>query len=707
MLDALVSSFTAFTSPDVLLMLAIGVFLGYWAGILPGLGGLVTMSLLIPFTLGMDPFAALALLIGMYGVVLITGDLTSILVGVPGEPASAPLVLDGYGLAKRGLATRAMSAAVLSSVAGAIIGGTLLLLTIPVMRPLVLALGSGEIFMLTVLGLAMVASLSGRSILKGIATASLGLLLAAIGPVAGVAEIRYSFGQLYLLDGLDIIPFAVGLFAIPEVADLHRSRSSIARGARIAEGRKDGAWSGLGEVLRGRWLVLRTSLIGAGIGAIPGLGGTVAAWMAYGHAAQTSKDEAFGSHSFDGVLGPGAANNSKEGGGLIPTVAFGVPGTAVMAVLLGAFIVIGIQPGPNMVSENLDITYFLVWVLMVANILGALMALATLKQLGRVTYIRGTLLVPFVVALVLVGAGAATGHEGDLIAVVLFGLLAWFMRVYGWPVVPLLLGFVLGSRVETTLFLAIRIHGASFLNDPIVIILILGVLATLASAYRANRRRRERPLSEEDAGGDRAVPGSASSLVFAAFLLAVAGVGIWGAWDWDFQARLLPTAASCLAVVTVLAAVAVDLRSRQRRVRQAAAHGGGASVGAGTREEPVGTTAAVPASEDHGPSPADGGRTPMATIRSGSMEDEVDSMPATAEKPGSVVFILLYFVAFAVAVWAVGMSIAIGPFVLAYYRLAGREPWVRSIAIAAVAALVYWGLFDILLDVPAVPPFLL
>lgn len=686
-IEQFVSSLGALISPGVLLMILIGVFIGYWVGILPGVGGIVTMALLLPVTVALPPFEALALLLSMYAVVTITGDLTAILIGVPGSAASAALVPDGYAMAKKGLATRAMSAAVLSSAFGAVLGAVLLFLAIPVMRPLVLALGAPQQFMLSVLGLAMVASLSGKSLLKGTAAAAIGVLLSTIGPAIGVGTIRFSFGELYLLDGLVVIPIAIGLFAIPELVDLHRTRTGIAREGTDTPESREGPLVALPYVWKRRWLMVRTSLLGAGVGAVPGLGGAVASWVGYGHAAQTSKDPEFGSGSIDGVIGPGAANNSKEGGGLIPTIAFGVPGTATMAVLLGAFIMLGITPGPGMVTRDLDLTYFMVWVLVVGNLLGACLALLTLKPLGRITFIKGTLLVPFVAAFVLIGSGAATGQPGDLVLVMTMGLLAWFMRVHGWPVVPLLLGFVLGDRIERSLSMSMRLHDFDWMTNPVVLVLLVGVIATLFIAVRTNRRR-SYDLADH---ADRSRAGGLWSVLFALALLAVSLFAMSYASQWSFEARAVPMLMAGVAAVAIVAATAMELWRRYRPRAEPS-------------DEP---TAPAPATgdgrlaEDDG-GPVDDGQ-PVGTTR----RADTGAVTATGQKPGSVTVILLYLVGFATAMWAVGMTWTIGLFVVGYYRFSGGETWRRSLIAGVIGTIVYFLLFDLLLDVPAPRPALL
>ncbi|HET7392486.1 MAG TPA: tripartite tricarboxylate transporter permease, partial [Candidatus Binatia bacterium] len=230
------------------------------------------------------------------------------------------------------------------------------------------------------------------------------------------------------------------------------------------------------DTFRHFWLVVRCSAVGVFVGVMPGAGGGVAQWMAYAHAVQSAKDskdrERFGKGDVRGVLGPGAANNSKEGGDLVPTIAFGVPGSGAMAILLGAFMIMGLVPGPDMLSKHLAVTYSMVWTLAIANIITVVLSLAVLNQLAKVTYIRGGVIIPFVLLLVFVGSYTANGQLSDLIVTFCFGVLGYLMVIWGWPRPPLVLGLVLGKLVETYLFISVARYGFTWLSHPLVIVLM-------------------------------------------------------------------------------------------------------------------------------------------------------------------------------------------------------------------------------------------
>jgi putative tricarboxylic transport membrane protein len=470
-------------------LMLLGMGLGFCVGLLPGIGGAATLALMIPFVFKMSPAEAFAFLLGMHSVAATTGDITSILFGVPGEGLSAATVVDGYPMAKNGEAGRALGAALMSSLVGALIGAVALALAIPVVRPLVLTFGSPELFFLSMIGIACITSLSGlggRGQIRGFAMGLLGLLLSTIGQERQSGSLRFDMGLMYLWEGLDLVPVLVGIFAIPELVDLAVRGTSIA-GDRPAENLGRGVMEGVKDTFRHFWLVVRCSAVGVFVGVMPGAGGGVAQWMAYAHAVQSAKNstdrERFGKGDVRGVLGPGAANNSKEGGDLVPTIAFGVPGSGAMAILLGAFMIMGLVPGPDMLTKHLAVTYSMVWTLVIANIITVVLSLAVLNQLAKVTYIRGAVIIPFVLLLVFVGSYTANGQIYDLIVTFCFGVLGYLMVIWGWPRPPLVLGLVLGKLVETYLFISVSRYGFVWLTHPIVMVLIVLMVVVIVYPF--------------------------------------------------------------------------------------------------------------------------------------------------------------------------------------------------------------------------------
>ncbi len=500
-LDAVISGLFQVLSWPAFGFLLIGAAVGFVVGILPGLGGLSTLALMLPFVWTIkEPISAFSFLLGMHAITGTTGDITSILFGIPGEGTAAATIIDGYPMTKKGEAGRALGAALMSSLVAGLEGAIILAISIPIMRPLVLFFASPELFMLAILGISFIVSLSGDSLLKGLLAAGIGLMLATIGVDPQTGALRYTLGTLYLWDGLSLIPVVIGLFAIPEIVDLS------VRGTSIVEDKVEkleGVMEGVKDTFRHFWLTMRCGLIGVLIGALPGLGGGVSQWLAYGHAVQSSKDQSrFGKGAVEGVLGPGAANNSKEGGNLIPTVAFGIPGSASMAILLGAFLLVGLQPGPEMLAKHLDITFAMVWILVIANIVTAAVAFLFLNQLVKITFVRGGLLIPFLLMFVFLGSFTAHNSLSDIVVTIIFGLLGYFMVLFEWPRPPFVLGLVLGRIAENNLWISSSAYGASWLLHPAIIVIFVLIVTTLSySIISANKRKKLAVSNESGTSG--------------------------------------------------------------------------------------------------------------------------------------------------------------------------------------------------------------
>ncbi|GAB3267818.1 tripartite tricarboxylate transporter permease [Microbacterium lacusdiani] len=490
MLEAIGSALEQALSPMSLLMLLIGVIIGFVVGILPGLGGAVTLALLIPVTFGMDPVPAFSLLLGMYVVSSIAGDFTSILFGIPGEPTAAAMVLDGYPLNKKGQAGRALGASLSSSAIGAIFGAVLLMALIPVMRPLIMAISAPELFATAVLGLTFIASLSTGSIHKGFVMATAGVLLSLVGIDPNVGVPRYTFDSLHLWEGIGIVPVVVGLLGGAEVLQTMLDKEGHTKNA--TQPHLGGVLQGIRESFRHWWLTLRASAIGAALGILPGLGGSVSQFIAYGHAKQTSKHpEEFGNGSIEGVVAAGSTTTAKDGGALVPTIAFGVPGGASMAVLLGAFLILGLNPGPEMLTENLEITLSLVWIIVLSTLAAVVLGFLLIRPLARLTSVTGRILVPFLIAMLTIGAFASKNTLEDVWIMLVFLAIGVIASRFKWPRVPLLLGLVLGEILERYFTVSYTLFQWGWLDRPGVIVVECIIAAMiLFTAVRLGRQKR-------------------------------------------------------------------------------------------------------------------------------------------------------------------------------------------------------------------------
>lgn len=485
MLEAAIAGLIGVLTPYSLGMMTLGVMIGSVVGFLPGIGGPTTLAIMLPFVMVMkDPMAVIALLVGIDAVGNTASAFTSVLISVPGSSGSQATILDGYPLAKKGEAARALSASFMASLIGGLIGPLVLLASLPFLRPLVLAFGSPEFFVLTLWGILMVGVLSGNAPVKGIIGGVIGVMIATIGldPKSGIE--RFSFDFPYLWEGISLVIVALGLFGVPECIDLAIRKTSIAETHELGKGFKEGVI----DVFRHWWLTLRSSAIGVWVGFLPGLGSSVADWFAYAHAIQTEKDrDNFGKGDIRGVIAPEAANNSKEAGSYIPTLAFGIPGGTSTALILTAFVAVGIDPGPEMLTKQLDLTFAVIWTLTLANIIAVAMCMAFVKPIARCCFMPFYTIVPMILVFVFAGAFAANFSDYDLVVLLIFSVVGFFMRRYGWPRAPLLLGVVLGRKMETYLWLSYGRFGMEWLLRPWVIVLLIVVLVSMV--YPSVRER--------------------------------------------------------------------------------------------------------------------------------------------------------------------------------------------------------------------------
>jgi len=482
--EALLSALANFATLQHFMYLGLGVMLGLAVGAFPGLGGIAGLSIMMPFLYGMDTVSALATLVGLVAVIPTSDTFTSVLMGIPGSSASQATVLDGFPLSQQGQAARALAAAFTASLVGGLVGAIILTFFVQIARPLILTFGSAELFMLALLGLSMVGVLSGANLVKGLAACGLGLILGSIGGAPATGEFRMTLGIDYLYDGLPLVIMGIGLFAFPEITDLLRKNRTIAAGGVLT-----GRWlDGVRDVFRHWFLCLRCAGIGTVIGAIPGLGGTVVDWIAYGHVVQTAKDKSrFGKGDIRGVLAPESANNAKEGGGLVPTLLFGIPGSGAMAVFLGGMVLLGIEAGPAMVSADLDLTYTIIWSLAIANVLGAGSCMLLAKPIGRLTTIPFKLLAPFMIMVVSFAACQATRSFMDLVVLFAVGLLGVLLKRFGWSRPAFLIGFVLAPQAEGYLNLAVQFYGWGMFARPGVLIILAVIVVSVWLGARGRR----------------------------------------------------------------------------------------------------------------------------------------------------------------------------------------------------------------------------
>lgn len=670
MLHAASHALLIILDPTRLVYLFGGVCMGLALGILPEIGGIAGLALLLPFTFNMDAAAAFALLLGMGSTTGTTDPISAILFGAPGHAASAATVLDGYPMTKRGEAGRALGASYLSAMIGGIFGAFLMGISLPILRPVILYLGSPELLAISVFGISMVSTLSGNAPLRGVCAACFGMMLSMIGTDPQSGTLRWTMDSLYLWEGMPLVPVTLGIFALPELADLAIGRTPVVEAGMTLD-TKSGMLLGVKDCFTHWFLILRCSWLGAALGAIPGIGVSVIDWIAYGHAMKTEKGaaETFGKGDVRGVIAAESSTNAREGGHLVPTVALGVPSGAAMAILLGAFLIHGLVPGPDMLTKNLDITYSMVWSIALANILGTGLCFAFSGQLAKLATLRYTLIMPCVLSLIYIGGFEATRQWGDLYSLLFFGLLGWAMKHFRWPRPPLVLGFILGSIIERYMFISIERFGAGWLTRPIVMAMFALALLTIARPLLQDIREHHGiGAMLKTFGAPRFNPAN----LFPAGLLSLIAVMFVIALRWSFSAKIIPVIVGTGALITGSISLANDIFSKRGR--------NGAD---GTPE--------------------------MAKVISQKIHMDVASK--TEHLPADIILLrgAMFFgwlVAFLCSMAVIGLLPTVPIFVVAYMRLEGPEKWRHAFIMAAVMTVLIYVVFDQLLAIPWPPTVL-
>ena len=491
MFEAILAGLAALSTPQAILFMIIGVSYGLMVGILPGLGGIVAIALLLPFTYGHELAATLALLLGAHIATIWGGSVTSILFKVPGAAKSLALVFDGHPMTQQGHASRALGASATAALLGGLMGAIFLAFSIPIVRPLMLALGPSEYLMMALWGLTIIATFSEGSLLKGFVATSLGIMIAYVGmdPVSGTP--RFWFGNVYLLDGISFPVAMIGLFAVAEMIKLYVKGGAIVD--RVAGEEKSSVLDGVKDALQHWWLVLRSSLLGLWIGVLPGVGASVGGIAAYAQAAQMSKTpERFGKGAVEGVIAPDATLGANEGGGLMPTLAFGIPGGESMAILLVAFLSMGIVPGPQMLTTELDLVFSMVWIIVIANLLTTLIGLAISSRLAKLPTLNPNVMIPLVLSVCFLGAFATRGLVEDVLVAALFGVIGYLLDKYSYSRANFVIGMVLADMIERNLHISMGLYGNLFvLTRPITLAMLIFIIFTTALPLIRQFRRQK------------------------------------------------------------------------------------------------------------------------------------------------------------------------------------------------------------------------
>ncbi|WP_299775970.1 tripartite tricarboxylate transporter permease [uncultured Tateyamaria sp.] len=447
-MEPLLAGLTALMDPNLLVLLFAATLGGVIIGALPGLNATTGAALLLPFTITMEPIPAIAILTTIYCAATFAGAITAILINTPGTSASATTCLDGYPLAQRGEAGRALGMATISSTFGGIISVVCLMLAAPLMARMAYNFAPPEYFALTVFGISMLATIGDGTPLKNIIAGAFGVLLATVGKDLLTTVERFTFGFNELSEGIGFVPVMIGIFGISELL-VQAERLSVERRQVFMKAIKLPSREDYARVWK---TVLRSSGIGTFIGILPAEGATVASMIGYNEARRWSKKpEEFGKGSIEGIAGSEAANNSATGGAMVPTLALGIPGSPTAAVILAGLMVHGLQPGPTMFTEQATFAYAIFWSMLLVNVMFIFVGLFGAKIFARVTFVPVQILWPIVFTFSIVGAYALDQSMLDVYIAIGSGVIGYFMRRFGYSVVPLAIGLILGGMLEKRL----------------------------------------------------------------------------------------------------------------------------------------------------------------------------------------------------------------------------------------------------------------
>ena len=450
MLDQLLIGLGALADPVMLGAIAIGVIGGVVIGVLPGLTSTLGVALLIPVTFSMPPQAGLAMLGGIYVASTYSGAITAILLNIPGTPAAVATLLDGNPMSTKGQPTRALALATFGSSIGGLVSVGALLFMGPLLAKLSLFFGPPEYFILAIFGITVIASLSAGAMEKGLIAGAAGLLISTVGYHPLTGEMRYTFGEPSLFDGIPLVAALIGLYSIPEVIGMISAGKLDEKRAAKLERRSP--YSYLPETFRQKLNLLRSSVIGTLVGIVPGVGSSVAGFIAYDAAKRSSKKpEEFGKGSPEGVLACETSNSAVTGGTLVPLMTLGIPGNPVTAVMLGGLMIHGLQPGAELFTSNADVSFGFILSLFVSNLLLVPVGLIFARYCVRVVEVPKSVLAPVILLLSIIGTYSIRGSTDDIIVMLALGAIGVVCKMFAAPRAPLVLGLVLGTLAESEL----------------------------------------------------------------------------------------------------------------------------------------------------------------------------------------------------------------------------------------------------------------
>lgn len=493
-MDAFLGGMAVLADPFILGMTIAGTLLGVFVGALPGIGGSTTLALLLPLTIGISPVASLAFMGAVYCGANFGGSITAILVNTPGDPSASATALEGYKMAEKGEAGLALGMSAVASAIGGIFSVLVMIVAAPLLARAAYNFGPPEYFALALFGLSMCAAVGGDSPIKNLMAAAFGVALATVGIDLTTGVERFTFGFYDLTDGIGFVPVLIGLFALAEMFDQASRQHSLGKLLKLDAVRIPG----MAEFRKCAKSIALGSGLGTFIGALPALGATTAALVSYNETRRWSRHKhEFGHGAIEGVAGPEAANNSAVGGAMVPTLALGIPGSAITAIMLAALVVQGVRPGPHLFNEQPTLLYAVFASMLAANLIYLVLGLYSAKLFARISMVPPALLWPAVFVLSVIGAYGPNQSMGEVYLMLAFGVIGLLFRRHGFSPAPLVMGLVLGALLEESLKQSLLIFQdgwvLGFLGRPIALVLIgitlLGLLSPWVLRWRAGRRR--------------------------------------------------------------------------------------------------------------------------------------------------------------------------------------------------------------------------
>ncbi|MDC3412016.1 tripartite tricarboxylate transporter permease [Terrihalobacillus insolitus] len=492
-IEGILTGFEIALSVEGILFVLIGVFVGTFIGMLPGLGPISAIAVMIPITYGMDPAPALVMMAGVYYGAVFGGSTSSILLNAPGISGTVATAFDGYPMAQQGKAGKALAIAAISSFTGGTVSVILLMLLAPALASVAVAFGPPAYFALMLMGLTAISSLSEGSTIKALLSAVVGFMVVTIGIDGQTGTQRFTFGNVNLLEGLDFLVIALGLFALAEVCTLilNRKDDSVSNSHKLGSLRL-----GKSDFKEMKGPMARQSILGFLLGVLPGAGATIASFIGYITEKRIAKKpEEFGKGSIKGLAGPETANNAATGGAFVPLLSLGIPGSGTTAVMLGAFMVLGIQPGPLLMTDRPEVFWGIIASMYIGNVFLLILNLPLIPYIARILRIPRPLLISLVIMFSIIGVYAISFNTFDLYMLLLFGVIGFLMRLFAFPAPPFILAFILGGMMEQAFRQSLTISNGSlmiFIEKPISLsLLIVSVLSFVIPIVQQWRRQKK------------------------------------------------------------------------------------------------------------------------------------------------------------------------------------------------------------------------